>query len=97
MEPSWLGGRDGFSGTIEQFIPGRNQQPAAVVRTDEPVSANGVTGSILVMELRWVGATWDSGAVAHIELCDFEPEPKRWQERRQGEWVESHASIRHLE
>jgi len=38
MEPSWLGGWDGFSGTIERFIPGQNQEPAAVVRTDDPVS-----------------------------------------------------------
>ena len=97
MDPKWLGGGDGFPGTIERFIPGQNQERAAVIRTDSPVSANGVTGDIIVMELRWVGATWHSGAVAHIELCDFEPESKPWQERRQGEWVESHASIRHLE
>ena len=69
----------------------------AVVRIDAPVEANGVSGDILVMELRWVGATWKSGAVAHIELCDFEPEEKPWQDRRRGEWVESHATIRHLE
>ena len=95
-DPQWLGGRDGFAGTIERFIPGQNQEPAAVIRTDSPVSASGVTGNVLVMELRWVGATWRSGAVAHVELCDFEPDAKPWQNRRQGEWVESHASIRHL-
>jgi hypothetical protein len=97
MGPSWLGDRNGYAGTLERFIPGQNEERAAVVRTDDPVSAKGITGNILVMELRWVGATWHSGAVAHIELCDFEPEAKRWQERRQGEWVESHASIQRLE
>lgn len=95
--PGWLGGRDGLPGTIERFIPGQGRVPAAVVRTDDPVAAGGVTGSILVMELRWVDATWHSGAVAHIELCDFQPEARPWQERRQGAWVESHATIRHLE
>jgi hypothetical protein len=96
MRPRWLGGREGFSGKIERFIPGQNEGPAAVIRTDDPVSVNGVTGDTLVMELRWVGATWRSGAVAHIELCDFEPEEKAWQDRRQGKWVESHASIRRM-
>ena len=96
MNPGWLGGREGFSGTIERFIPGQNEKLAAVIRTDNPVTANGVTGDTLVMELRWVGASWRSGAVAHIELCDFEPEEKSWQDRRQGEWIESHATIRHL-
>jgi len=94
-KPEWLSGRAGYSGTIERFIPGQNDTPAAVIRTDDPVTANGVTGNILVMQLRWVGATWRSGAVAHIELCDFEPKSVRWEDRRQGEWVESHARIRH--
>jgi len=97
MEPRWLSGRAGYAGTLERFIPGQNKEPAAVVRTDEPVTADEVTGNVLVMELRWVGATWRSGAVAHIELCNFEPDAVRWQDRRQGAWVQSHATIRHLE
>jgi hypothetical protein len=28
----------------------------------------------------------------HLELCDFEPEDRPWKTRRQGTWVESHAS-----
>lgn len=97
MEPSWLSGGPGYAGTIEHFIPGQNEKPAAVIRTDDRIEANGVTSDLIVMELRIVGSTWQSGAVGHIELCDFEPEPVRWQDRRQGEWIESHASIRHLE
>ncbi len=96
-EPAWLAGGRGYAGTLERFIPGRSEQPAAVVRTDVPVTVGGVTGEVLVMELRWVGASWHSGAVSHVELCDFEPEPKSREERRHGAWVESHASIHHLE
>jgi len=97
MNPRWLGGREGYSGTIDRFIPGQDQKLAAVIRIDDPITANGVTGDRLVMELRWVGASWRSGAIAHIELCDFEPEEKFWRDRRQGEWIESHATIRHLD
>lgn len=96
-EPAWLAGGEGYAGTLERFIPGQNDEPAAVVRTDTPVTAEGTTGELLVMQLRWVGATWHSGAVAHVELCDFEPEAKPWGERRQGAWVESHATVRLLE
>jgi hypothetical protein len=96
-KPKWLAGGAGYSGTLERFIPGQNEPPAAVVRTDTPVTGNKLTGDVLVMQLRYRGASWHSGAVCSIELCDFDPEPKRWQDRRQGEWVESHASLRHLD
>jgi hypothetical protein len=94
--PKWLGGGMGYSGTIERFIPGQNAELAAVVRTDDAVAAEGVSGSLLVLELRYVGAKWLSGANVHVELCDFEPDAVRWQERRQGKWVESHAAVRRL-
>lgn len=95
-EPTWLAGGAGYSGTLERFIPGQSESPAAVVRTDTPVTGNKLTGDVLVMQLRYRRATWHSGAVCNIELCNFEPEPKPWHERRHGEWVESHAGIRHL-
>ena len=28
----------------------------------------------------------------HIELCNFMPEAASWKSRKQGTWVESHAS-----
>ena len=94
MEPKWLCGRKGHSGTIEKFIPGQNAQPAALVKLDEYIEVDGLKGFYLVMELRYVGATWEATLqTAHIELCDFVPEPKPWKERRQGRWVESHATI----
>ena len=92
MTPQWLGGRNGYLGTVKSFIPGQNDMSAAVVILDEKVSAKNVTGNVLVLELRWVGAKWGDHGVAHLELCDFIPENKPWKERKQGVWVESHAS-----
>src|SRR5512145_179122 len=86
MEPRWLGGKAAHLATLEGFIPGQGASSAAVVRLDEPITVDGLTGSYLVLELRYVGATWASGAVVHVELCNFVPEPRRWQERRQGRW-----------
>lgn len=91
-EPDWLAGGTGHRATIERFIPG-NAQPALVVRTDEAVSANGTSGHTLVLQLRYTGASWTSGAVVHVELCDFEPTPEAWANRHQGQWVESHAVV----
>jgi hypothetical protein len=76
------------------MVPGQDAEPAVLVRLDEPIEVDGVTGRYLVMELRYVGATWNvSSTTAHVELCDFVPEPKPWKDRRQGKWVESHSTI----
>lgn len=74
------------------FIPGQNEASAAVIKLDELITAGDVTGDTLVLELRYVGASWGSTETVHVELCDFTPEAKKWQERRQGKWVESHAT-----
>lgn len=97
MRPEWLNGRIGYEGTLERFIPGQNNTLSAVIRTDEQVITKEGAGHILIMSLRYEGASWQSGAVAHIELCDFEPDSTHWQDRRKGAWVEAAASIRHLE
>lgn len=96
MEPAWLSGRASVEGTIVRFIPGQNVAAAAVVKLDQPISAKGVTGNMLVLELRYAGADWVSDEIVHVELCDFEPDPIRWQDRRQGAWVESHAACRRM-
>lgn len=97
MRPEWLDGKDGYAGTLERFIPGQNQKPDAVIRLDETITAEGISGDMLVMSLRYTDAAWRSGAIAHIELCDFEPDSARWQDRRQGKWIEAAASVRLLE
>jgi len=94
MDPPWLCGRRGHRGTIERFVPGQNAEPALLVKLDEPIEVDGCRGYLVVMELRYDGATWDGQeATTHVELCDFIPELKPWKERRQGKWVESHATI----
>jgi hypothetical protein len=92
MEPEWLGGGIGYFGQVVAFIPGQNKEPAAVVELDSPIEAAGAVGKFVVLELRYVEAKWEEGQPVHVELCDFMPESKRWQDRRQGKWVESHAS-----
>lgn len=94
MTPAWLAGGQGYFGTLERFIPGQNDNPAALVRFDESVAAGGVVGTYAVLELRYEGSTWGAAEqTVHVELCDFVPEARRWQDRRQGKWVESHATV----
>lgn len=92
MEPRWLNGKEELTGTCVTFIKGQNKQPAAVIELNEPISCENVTGKIVVLELRYVGASWASRETVHVELCDFVPENKSWKDRRQGVWTESHAS-----
>jgi len=96
MEPEWLGGHDAVMGSLAAFIPGQNREPAALVQLDHPLEVQGITGERIVLELRYVGATWTDEGVVHVELCDFEPEAKTWSARRQGKWVESHATYTKL-
>lgn len=91
--PPWLEERTHHPATVIAFIRGENDPPALVARLDAPISVGDATGDIAVLELRWVGAVWEDGAVAHLELCDFVPEDVPWQKRRSGHWLESHASV----
>jgi|SRR5215831_7064780 len=91
-DAEWLCGRSHVLGIVDRLIPGQNDQPAVVVRLDEPIESDGVRGSLVVLGLRFVGAKRGPTGTVHVELCDFNPEDKRWQDRRQGKWVESHAT-----
>lgn len=93
-DPPWLCGKPGHAGRIERFIPSYNRGLACVVRLDEPITVEGKTGAMLVLELRYDDAPWEPGSVVHVELCDFEPEDAPWPDRKKGEWVESHATVR---
>jgi hypothetical protein len=91
--PRWLSGARGYAGVVTSFIAGQNVLPAMVVRLDQAITVDGLSGDYVVLELRHSATVWSEGAIAQVELCDFIPENKRWQERRQGTWVESHAQI----
>jgi len=96
MEPQWLDGRRYYSGTVKALIPGQNDMPAVVVALDKDALFENYSGKYLVLELRYAGAAWVETGTVHVELCDFEPEAKPWQDRKQGKWVESHATYRKL-
>lgn len=96
MEPAWLCGQPSYQGIVCAFIPGQNTQRAAVVKLDAVLTASGVTGDVVVLELRYAGATWEGTETVHVELCDFVPEAQTWQQRRQDEWVESHATYKRV-
>jgi hypothetical protein len=91
MEPKWLGGKDAHLGRCLGFIQGQNKQRAAIIELDEKVTFGSKAGKIVVLELRYVGARWSKREVVHLELCDFLPEDKAWNERKRGDWIESHA------
>lgn len=82
------------TGTVIKFITGQNQLRAAVVKLDEKITGEKITGDIVVLELRYAGQTWQKPTPVHIELCDFIPEDKEWKDRKQGEWVEAAATVR---
>jgi hypothetical protein len=80
-------------GKVIKTIPGQNKEVALVVKLDFPITGNRVTGDILILELRYEEQTWATDGPVHLELCDFYPEEKPWNDRKQGEWIESHASF----
>ena len=91
-EPEWLGKKDHQLATVIKFIPGQDSEPAAVVKLSQPITVESVTGEILVLELRHEGAKWFKKGTVHIELCNIIPDAVRWQDRKQGLWVEAAAS-----
>ena len=91
-EPKWLGKEDHRLATVLKFIPGQDTEPAAVVKLSQPITVDSVTGEVLVLELRHEGTKWFKKGTVHIELCNFIPEDIRWQDRKQGLWVEAAAS-----
>jgi hypothetical protein len=97
FEPQWLGGKSQVQGTITDFIPGQNDTPAIIVRLDAPISMDDVSGEIVILELRYEREEWRDRNTVHVEVCDFVPEPMAWQFRRQGRWVESHATFQLLQ
>jgi len=93
FEPDWLAGGPGYTGTVVAFIPGQNEREAAVVHLDQKLVLPAAEGEYAVLELGHLGSSWATPKPrVHVELCDFEPEARRWQDRRQGAWVESHAT-----
>lgn len=88
----WLKDENHISGTVLCFIPGQHdEKPSAVVKLDQAVKCEQIKGNILVLELRYSDGKWSSRSEVHMELCDFIPEPRKWEERRQGITIERNA------
>jgi hypothetical protein len=100
LEPQCLGGQANVRGVVLKRIPGQNAEPACVVLLNEPLTAEGlvgtrrevVTGSHLVLELRYEGQSWERSGTVHVELCPSEPPSLKWGDRSPGARVESHAT-----
>jgi hypothetical protein len=92
MDPMWLADRDHYDGTVEGFIAGMGEIPELVVRLDEALSVAGMTGNIVVLDLRFAGHEWTRSETVGIELCDFVPEDKPPRARRRGKTVETYAT-----
>ena len=100
MQPEWLAGApEGYVGTVIEFLPGQGEQAAPLVELDVEADIpqlrdlGRVRGRYLVLELGHAGADWSTTRPrTHVELCDFRPEARPWKDRRQGAWVESHAT-----
>ncbi len=102
-----MGGADGglvVGGRILSWIGGGDAEPACVVELDAPITATGVmdqatatvTGTYLVLTLRYVGAAWRDSETVHVELCDVLPGDASPGARRAGAWIESHGIYRRL-
>jgi hypothetical protein len=93
-EIKWLNGREGYDAIVKDFIPGQNKQKAMLIEFDEVViTADKQKGKYAVLELRYYEAEWNNEEIVHIELCDFIPEKKKWDDRKKGVWVESNAKV----
>jgi len=93
MLPKWLQGQERRKAHIVKGIPGQNKEVALVIQFNESFEIDGYTANYAVLELRYEEAKWMTGETCHVEICDFMPEDKTWKDRKQGKWVESHATI----
>jgi hypothetical protein len=93
MEPKWLNGRNAYFGECVGFFPGENGQSAAIIRLDDPITFDGVTGSYVALRLRYVGARWASRETVHLELFTTPPTSSQ-APSAPSLWIESHASYR---
>jgi hypothetical protein len=63
--PGWLAGSSGYTGTVVAFIPGQNEQEAAVVRLDERLVLPRAQGDHVVLELGACGSYLGHPAAAN--------------------------------
>ena len=84
-------------GIVKAIFGKEEAKTNAIVELPEKIRVDDFNGKFLVLSTRYEKQeiTEISGTV-HLELCDFYPETKPWEERNQGEWIESHASYKRI-
>ena len=87
----WLGGRTDVRGVVEDFIPGEIDTPALVLKLDEALQTDRAHGRWVVLQLRYVGATWQNVGIVNVELLESRP-PAMPRYRPTGSLVETHAA-----
>lgn len=93
VEPQWLGGRSACFGECVTFMRWKETRLAAVVRLDEPLTFDSVSGAYVVLRLRHVGARWANQETVHLELFAHAPDTPPALTTR-SVWIESHANYR---
>jgi len=91
-DTEWLRGHQDVRGVVEDFIPGFDEVPLAVVKLDEPLAVRGTHRRWAVLQLRYVGATWQNVGIVSVELVESRPPALAGSYRPTGTCVESHAS-----
>jgi hypothetical protein len=84
----WLGGASVLTGTVAGFINNAGSPPSMLATLDAAHTVNGVSGSRVLLRLRFARAEWRQHEVVHVVLLPdgVEPQPEA------GLHVESHAS-----
>jgi len=82
-------------GVVKEVFGKDNSKTNAIVELDDKIKVDKFEGKYLILSTRYENQeiTELKGTV-HLELFDFYPESKPWNERKQGEWIESHASYK---
>lgn len=80
-------------GTVIKFIRNHRKYEdySAVVKLTEPITANSITGDVLVLTTRYERQMWIYTGIVNIDLCEKIPETKV-ENQRFGEWIEAAAS-----
>lgn len=92
MKPKWLADSNGCFATVVEYWPGQNKENALLIELDNVLKFDGFEGKYLILELRYAGDRWLEKNTVHLELLADIPERKKWQDRKQGIWIESHAT-----
>ena len=84
-------------GIVRAIFGKEESKTNVIVELPEKIKVDDFNGKYLVLSARYEKQenTETSGTV-HLELCDFYPESKSWEERKHGEWIESHAYYKRI-